>query len=119
MMIHLTNTLTSLIKKLKAEGFNGVRFEELYIEKQLLTDHLLDGGDEKSWKKRQRDYVAFIAQPNFETDFVSFRNGYAEVQVNDRLFLEDFREFLQKELGSDVNIRYSAGCFEYECAQAK
>lgn len=111
-MIHLTNKITSLLPELQAKGFNGVRFEVLDLEESLLEDCLSDGLTKADWEKRQRDYVAFIAQPRFPSYEES---PYIEIDISVVKFEKDFRAWLKEQLGADVRIGYSEGCFEWEC----
>jgi hypothetical protein len=116
-MIHLTNKIRSLLHKLEKEGFNGVHFENIELEEQLLEDYIADGFTWEDWKKRQRDYVAFIAQPRLGYNRYMYETAspYEEFVVDATGFNRDFKAFLQKQLGPDVELRYSAGCFEWEC----
>lgn len=116
-MIHLTNKITSLLPELKAKGFNGVRFEHLELEPAELEDCLADGLSHRDWQKRQRDYIAFIAQPRLGYNQYMYETvgPYEEFVVDAAGFHRDFKSFLQTQLGPDVELRYSAGCFEWEC----
>ena len=115
--IHITKKTEEICKKLRQNGFNGIRFEDVHIEKEKAEDYK---GEltKKQFIERQKHYLCFIAQPAFYGRLGWDDEGdgglYITREVNETQFYKDFMDYLKQEFGNDVTINFHKGCFEYE-----
>ena len=111
-MIHLTKTASEMLEDFEKNGFNGIRFVELTLE----THREPSEETEEEFEKRSRDYVTFIAQPDFPMDFSPIRSSkyIEEPEFNTFEFESDFEKELKKRLGMDIAIKHYPNCHEFE-----
>jgi hypothetical protein len=115
--IHLEDAATAMLSEWKAAGFNGVKFIACYMELSRLDDWISDYGDSEETRQKfeahRRDYAIFVAHPNLSYED-SCDSPYVSVTVELGAFDSDLMKEIHRRLGDDVDIRYRAGCHEYE-----
>lgn len=113
-MIHLTNTITALVDEWNANGFNGVRFEQLYLEKSQREP---SEETQKQYEKRLRDYAIFFVNPRLMTMLES-SHEYETVDVDEYRFNDDMIKEVKRRCGRNVLVRF-AGDMEIEVQRVK
>lgn len=114
-LVHLRKKAREICSKLRLHGFGGVHFDEARVEEEMHSD--FPGETNKAqFATRERDYLCMIVQPIFRNPWASFGedNDYVSVEVNEGKFYRDFEKYLRAELGPNLTINFSEGCFEYE-----
>lgn len=116
-MSHLEQTATAMIEHLDANGFNGVWFDDCYMQKQRLDDWISDGKTEAEYQEFIQNNASFILQPDLMMDHAQLDNRYQYVEVDSDRFHADLQDEIYKWLGDDINIKHWPSCSEFEVSR--
>lgn len=113
--------LTKLIDNWKKNGFNGVRFETIYMELVDWKDFEGDGRPREEYEETIKDYGIFVAQPNLmgRNVFFESENDYDNRSIDEFGFYDDFYDALKEALGDNININHMHNCYEFEITRIK
>jgi hypothetical protein len=104
---NITQVLTNELKRLRKEGFNGVRFSECYMAedlKALLKDWLNDGWALEQFEDHCANYCIVKITPDFnEDDCRSTGSKYMCIEIDFDGFYDDLIKHLKKVCGGDVH----------------
>jgi len=115
-MIHIRNTAKEFVARLKKEGFNGVRYEQVVLEGSDLPEPGEETLDEKA--EFDQNYAIFIAAPYWPGTYTEELPYTETIQDRDR-YWRDFEAHLKTVFGDDVTITFYKGCYETEIHRAR
>lgn len=115
--IHIQNEATKMVADWKKNGFNGVYFDECYVEKvNTLEDFLSDGQTKEEYEEFISGYVIFVARPEEPLD-LNYTNDYTRVSFGRERLVKDLIVEMRRLLGEDIKVEYHRGCHEFEISQ--
>jgi len=115
---NLTKKAGEICKKLRKEGFNGIRFSHAYVED---CNDPNEFESEAAYQAVREQYAAFVVEPIFTASFfVEDEGPYMEpARFDDRRFYKDLVAFVQKEVGEGVKVTHHRSCNEFEIERIK
>lgn len=121
-MVNLTEKAREMCQSLAATGFGGIGFHKSMVEEGFTLEDVWDEVSQTgeltpsqyvAWKE---NYVCFITEPDFPYD-TSGDSPYVEFSVYESLFYRDPKQYIQRQLGDDVDVTFREGCHEFECVR--
>lgn len=110
-MKHLQNEVTKLVEQWKKEGFDGILFEECYMEPCQLEDFISDGNTKEEYEEWIKNYAIFVVNPDFD----EFSGDYISVNID--MFYDSLLGYIftvMEEDPSNFNVTHYTGCYEIE-----
>ena len=118
-LIHIAKKAEEICKKLESEGFNGVRFCNVYVENQTaIEDWISDGYSKEYAEAFVENYAIFVAQHDIHyLDNFAGCSEYHESYFDEDKFIQDLKAYMQEQFGDDAEISYRPGCYEFEVSR--